>query len=213
VSLPRLTFIGEVEALRLEYGSTVELAPGGHVTPLAWDTLRARRVTVVPAGATDSRLPPDLAPVVPVRRVAIGATAEGLALKAMLVEHLRRAATSVTDLGGTDAAPMTAVDVAAAVGRAVARGEADAGMAIDESGFGVAVAANKIRGVRATLCTTPHFARRAREVAGANVLALGAAWLEATDARDIVDAWLSTPARDARELRQLLAIRRLEEQF
>ena len=50
----------------------MELAKGGHVTPLAKDTLAARRVTVIPAGATDPNLPADLAPVADIRRVAIG---------------------------------------------------------------------------------------------------------------------------------------------
>ena len=58
-------------------------------------------------------------------------------------------------------------DIAATVGKAVARGEADAGIVIDGAGLGSAIAANKVRGVRAAMCTTPTLARYAREHNGA----------------------------------------------
>ena len=57
MAAPRFPIITESDARLLEPGSTVELERGGHVTPLAWDTLRARRVTVVPAGTVDPALP------------------------------------------------------------------------------------------------------------------------------------------------------------
>ena len=63
--------------------------------------------------------------------------------------------------------------------RAVARGEADAGIVIDGAGLGSAIAANKVRGIRAAMCTTPTLARYAREHNGANVLALGATLVHA----------------------------------
>ena len=66
MAVRRFSLIGEAEARQIEPGSTVELERGGHVTPLAWDTLRARRVQVVPAGSVDPALPDDLAPVSPV---------------------------------------------------------------------------------------------------------------------------------------------------
>src|SRR5262249_14591023 len=59
--------ITEADARRIERGTTVELAKGGHVTPLAADTLRDRRVTVVPAGSVDPAIPADLAPTADVR--------------------------------------------------------------------------------------------------------------------------------------------------
>ena len=126
------------------------------------DTLRARRVTVVPAGTTDPTLPPDLAPVSPIVRVVIGADHTGVALKAALITHLRQAGKSVTDVGTAGPEPVDYPDIAAAVAVAVARGEADAGIVIDGAGLGSAIAANKVRGVRAAMCTTPTLARYAR---------------------------------------------------
>ena len=119
-------------------------------------------------------LPADLAPVAPVTRVAIGSDHTGLALKAALVDHLRKAGQG-RDRCGTDGPdPVDYPDIAAAVGKTVVRGEADAGIVIDGAGLGSAIAANKIRGVRAAMCTNATLARYAREHNGANVLALGA---------------------------------------
>lgn len=209
----RFAFIGEVEARALETGATVELEAGGHVTPLAWDTLRARRVTVVPAGHVDPSLPADLAPATPVSRVAIGSDHTGVALKAALIAHLRKAGTAVTDCGTSGADPVDYPDIAAAVGRSVVRGETEAGIVIDGAGLGSAIAANKIRGVRAAMCQTPTLARYAREHNGANVLALGATLVSPAEAVEIVDLWLSTPTREPRYLRRLVKIRRLEDAF
>ncbi len=209
----RFSLISEADARRIEPGSTVELEPGGRVTPLAADTLKARRVTVVPAGTSDPGLPADLAPVSPVARVAIGSDHTGVTLKASLIAHLRQSGRAVTDLGTTGTDPVDYPDIASAVALAVARREADAGIVIDGAGLGSAIAANKVRGIRAAMCTTPTLARYARQHNGANVLTLGATLIDAAEANEIVDVWLSTPMNEARYLRRLLKVRRLEERF
>ena len=150
--MKRFEIITETDARVLEIGSTVELAAGGIVTPLARDTLAARRVTVVPVGVSDPHLPADLAPVADVRRVVIGSDHSGVALKRTLIQHLRGRALSVIDVGTDSADPVDYPDIAAAVGLAVARKEADAGIVIDGAGIGSAIAANRIRGVRAAMC-------------------------------------------------------------
>ena len=205
--------ISEIEARQIEPGSTVELQKGGHVTPLAWDTLRERRVTVVPIGTVDASLPADLAPVADVKRIAIGSDHTGVKLKAALIDHLRKQGRAVSDMGTLTDDPVDYPDIAGAVGRAVARREADAGIVIDGAGLGSTIAANKVRGIRAAMCTTPTLARYAREHNGANVLALGSTLIDAAAAREIVDTFLSTPTREPRYLRRLLKIRRLEETF
>jgi ribose 5-phosphate isomerase B len=205
--------ISETDARQIEPGTTVELEPRGHVTPLAADTLRERRVTVVRAGAADPALPADLAPVSPVRRVTIGSDHTGVALKAALVAHLRAGAMAVYDCGTDGPDAVDYPDIAAAVGKSVARGEADAGVVIDGAGLGSTIAANKIRGVRAAMCLNVTLARYAREHNGANVLALGSTLIDTATAIAIVDTWLSTPTKEARYLRRLLKVRRLEEGF
>ena len=213
MAIRRFGFISETDARVLEPGATVELAPGGHVTPLARDTLRERRITVVAVGSADPQLPADLAPPSPVRRVAIGADHTGLVLKAAIVGHLRRSGRAVVDLGGTGEDPVDYPDAASRVARAVARGETDAGIVVDGVGLGSALAANKVRGVRAAMCQTPTLARHAREHTGTNVLALGATLLTVEEGLAVVDAWLSASTTEARYLRRLLKVRRLEDAF
>jgi len=210
--MKRFDIITEADARVLDYGSTVELAAGGLVTPLARDTLSARRITVVAAGASDAHLPADLAPVADVRRVTIGSDHSGVALKRALVEHLRGKGLAVTDVGTNGTEPVDYPDIARAVGLAVARKEADAGIVIDGAGIGSAIAANKIRGVRAAMCVDETIARYSREHNGANVLTLGATLVPGVEtAVRIVDVWLGTAMREARYIRRLLKIRSLEE--
>lgn len=208
----RFDIITEADARRIERGATVELSAGGHVTPLARDTLNDRRITVVPAGSIDAALPADLAPPADIRRIAIASDHTGVALRGALVQHLRGRGLAVQDFGVDGQASADYPDTAGAVARAVARGEADAGIAIDSAGIGSAIAANKVRGVRAAMCTDETLARYSREHNGANVLALGATLLDGPEtAIRIVDVWLGTPMTEARYIRRLLKIRRLEE--
>ena len=213
MAVRKFAIITETDARMIEPGTTVELEARGHVTPLAADTLRERRVTVVRTGTADPSLPADLAPVFPVRRVTIGSDHTGLALKAALVAYLRTAGLAVYDCGTDGPDPVDYPDIAAAVGRSVVRGEADAGIVIDGAGLGSAMAANKVRGVRAAMCLNVTLARTAREHNGANVLALGSTLVDTPAAIAIVDTWLSTPTREPRYLRRLLKVRRLEETF
>jgi ribose 5-phosphate isomerase B len=207
------TIITEADARQIERGATVELVKGGHVTPLAADTLRERRVTVVPAGSVDPALPADLAPTSDIRRVAIAGDHTSGALRKAIVQHLRGRAIEVNDLGVDGVPSVDYPDTAAAVAKAVARGEADAGIAIDGAGIGSAIAANKIRGIRAVMVTDETIARYSREHNGANVMTLGSTLLQAPDAIRIVDIWLGTAMKEPRYIRRLIKIRRLEESF
>jgi ribose 5-phosphate isomerase B len=120
---------------------------------------------------------------------------------------------AVLDVGANSADPVDYPDTAGAVAKSVARGEADAGIAIDGAGIGSAIAANKVRGVRAAMCVDETTARYSREHNGVNVLCLGATLIpEAATALRIVDVWLGTAMREARYIRRLIKIRRLEEQ-
>ncbi len=200
--------ITESDARVLEIGSSVALTPGGHVTPLAADTLKARRVTVL-SSVADASLD-GLAPVADIKSLAIGSDHSGVALKAQLRDHLRQRGLSVLDVGTAGPDPVDYPDIAAQVARLVARREVDAAIVIDGAGLGSAIAANKIDGVRAAMCTDQTLARYAREHNGANVLALGASLISVEDAKAIVETWISTPMGEARYLRRLAKIRALE---
>jgi ribose 5-phosphate isomerase B len=208
--MKRFDLITEADARTIEIGGAVELADGGHVTPLARDTLKERRVKVVAAGSSDPSLPDDLAPVADIRRIAIGNDHTGLALKDTLVAHLRGRALTVLDLGTGTTEAVDYPDVAGAVAKAVARREVDAGIVIDGAGIGSAIAANKVRGIRAVMCATETIARYSREHNGANVMTLGSSLVDGPAAIRIVDIWLATAMTEARYIRRLLKVRRLE---
>ena len=200
--------ITESDARTLEPGSTVTLKTGGHVTPLAADTLQARRITVL-RGVAEASLD-GLAPVADIRSIAIGSDHSGVALKAALRDHLRRRGLSVLDVGTEGPDPVDYPDIAAQVARLVARNEVHAGIAIDGAGIGSCIAANKINGARAAMCTDKTLARYSREHNGANVLALGATLVSIEDAKAIVETWLATPMGEARYIRRLAKVRALE---
>lgn len=200
--------ITEADARALEPGSTVTLKTGGHVTPLAADTLQTRRITVL-RGVADASLD-GLAPVADITSIAIGSDHSGVALKAALRDHLRTRGLSVLDVGTDGPDPVDYPDIAAQVARLVARQEVHAGIAIDGAGIGSCIAANKIDGARAAMCTDKTLARYSREHNGANVLALGATLVSIEDAKAIVETWLATPMGEARYIRRLAKVRALE---
>ena len=208
--MKRFEIITETDARVLDRGETVLLAKGGHITPLAADTLKERRVTVlregqVPDGAAA------LAPTRDVRSVAIASDHTGIALRATLVAFLRSRALSVNDLGTHTPEPVDYPDMAAAVADKVAHGEADAGIVIDGAGIGSAIAANKVKGIRAVMATTETIARYSREHNGANVLTLGTTLVTAEEAKAIVTTWLTTPMREPRYIARLAKIKAIED--
>lgn len=206
--MKRFQMITEADARVLEYGSTVVLIAGGHVTPLAHDTLKARRVSIVREGTdVDAE---SLAPTREIRTVAIASDHTGVALKKAIVQHLRGRGVAVHDLGTDTSEPVDYPDTAASVAVQVARGEADAGIAIDGAGLGSTIAANKVNGVRAAMCLNQTLARYARQHNGANVLALGSTLVTAEEAIAIVDTFIDTSMREARYIRRLAKIRNLE---
>jgi len=206
--MKRFQMITEADARVLEYGTTVTLVAGGHVTPLAADTLKARRISVVREGGDVDDA--SLAPRADIRTVAIAGDHTSVAMKTAILAHLRGRGIAVHDLGTNSSDPVDYPDTAAAVATQVARGEADAGIAIDGAGLGSTIAANKIRGVRAAMCTDRTLARYAREHNGANVLALGSTLVAIPDALEIVDTFLGTAMREARYIRRLAKVRDLE---
>src|SRR5262245_60255126 len=125
--MKRFDIITESDARVLPLGEPVVLARGGHVTPLALDTLKERRIAIVHEG----RSAPDEASLMPaanVRSVAIASDHTGVALRRMLTAFLRGRAIAVTDLGTDGPDAVDYPDIAASVARLVARREVDAGI-------------------------------------------------------------------------------------
>jgi len=208
--MKKFEIITESDARVIAPGETVMLAPGGHITPLAADTLKERRVTIVREGIASAE-DAALAPPSDIRKVAIASDHTGVKLRRELTAFLRGRGLAVADLGTDGTDPVDYPDVAASVAELVARGEADGGIVIDGAGIGSAIAANKIKGIRAVMAPTVTIARYAREHNGANVLTLGATLVTPEEARAIVTTWLTTPMREPRYIRRLAKIKALED--
>ncbi len=127
-----------------------------------------------------------------VKKIAIGADHGGFPLKESLVKFLESKGYRVADQGTDSSAAVDYPDFAVKVARAVASGDCDRGIMIDSLGMASAMAANKVRGIRAAMCYDLTTARSSREHNDANVLTLGGKILEFALAAEIVDLWLTT---------------------
>jgi len=126
-------------------------------------------------------------------RIAIGSDHAGFEQKELLRAHLAKQGHEVADLG-TDSATDSVdyPDYAVAVAKQVAGGEADYGVLVCGTGLGMAIAANKVDGVRAVNVTDPEFAKLAREHNDANVVAVSGRFIPEQLNERIVDAFLET---------------------
>jgi ribose 5-phosphate isomerase B len=143
-------------------------------------------------------------------RIAIGSDHAGFGLKAHLSATLRSLGHEVVDLGTDSDASVDYPPICAAVGRAVAKGEAERGIVLGGSGQGEQISANKVRGVRAALCNDLYTARMSREHNDANVLAIGARIVAPALADEIMTLWLTTPFEGGRHERRIAQIAEIE---
>ena len=143
-------------------------------------------------------------------RIAIGSDHAGFGLKAHLSATLRSLGHEVVDLGTDSDASVDYPPICAAVGRAVAKGEAERGIVLGGSGQGEQMSANKVRGVRAALCNDLYTARMSREHNDANVLAIGARIVAPALADEIMTLWLTTPFEGGRHERRIAQIAEIE---
>lgn len=124
------------------------------------------------------------------RPIAIGSDDAGFHLKEAIKAYLEAAGRSVTDYGCHTADPVDYPDVALVVARAVAHGEHDRAILICGTGMGMAIAANKVPGVYATVAHDPYSAAKARTSNNAQVLTLGARVVAPELAKTLVGIWL-----------------------
>ena len=143
-------------------------------------------------------------------RIAIGADHAGFGLKEEIRKTLSDLGLSVEDFGTKSSDSVDYPDFAERVARLVAAGEFDRGILVCGTGIGMAIAANKIPGIRAATVTDVEMARLSREHNDANVLAIGARILERKRALEIVRAFLETPFAGDRHQRRIDKITDLE---
>jgi ribose 5-phosphate isomerase B len=124
-------------------------------------------------------------------RIAIGSD-ERTHLTDFVIEELKKKGIELEVYGPPAGEPIQWAEVAQKVAERVARGECDQGILFCWTGTGVSMAANKVPGIRAALCTDAETARGARKWNDANVLAMSLRLTSPTVAKEILDAWFST---------------------
>ena len=146
-------------------------------------------------------------------RIAVAADHAGFPLKAELLETIRRDGHEPVDLGTHSTDPVDYPDVARAVGVAIQDGLVDRGVLICGSGVGAAVAATKMRGIRAAVCHDTYSAHQGVEHDDMNVLALGARIIGPELANELVRAFLRASfTGEERHARRLAKVMQLEDE-
>jgi ribose 5-phosphate isomerase B len=141
-------------------------------------------------------------------RIAVGSDHRGLELKQVVIKLITDAGHSHQDLGTNTAESVDYPDIAQKVAEAVASGNFERGILICDTGIGMSIAANKIKGIRAALCYDAFCARRARQHNDANILCLAAQ--KAGAVTGIMDAFFSTDFEGGRHEQRLNKIKALE---
>ncbi len=145
-------------------------------------------------------------------KVAIGCDHGGFPLKAAVIEAVQAAGHEVLDFGTDGLDSVDFPDFARAVGRAIQRGEADRGILMCGSGVGMSMAANKMKGIYASVCHDTYSAHQGVEHDGMNVLCMGGRIIGTELAREIVAAFLAAETGgSARHARRRAKVQALEE--
>ncbi|WP_457622289.1 ribose 5-phosphate isomerase B [Persephonella sp.] len=143
-------------------------------------------------------------------KISIGSDHAGYELKEIIKEYLENQGYEVVDKGTYSKESVDYPLYGEAVAKSVSAGEVDKGIVICGTGIGISISANKVKGVRAALCTNEYMARMSRKHNDANVLALGARVLGVDLALSIVDAFLSTEFEGGRHERRVHLIQNIE---
>ena len=143
-------------------------------------------------------------------RIALGNDHHGVKLKRSLIEFLNTMGYSYLDFGTNGTDPVDYPDFARPVARAVSSGEYTFGILICGTGIGMCIAANKERGIRATVCRSVYDAIRARSHNNANVLCLAGEGVEIGFSQEIVKVFLETPFEGGRHVPRIEKISDME---
>jgi len=143
-------------------------------------------------------------------KIAIGADHAGFSLKEKLRQKLAEEGYEVVDFGTSSPDSCDYPDFAQSVGREVAQGRSDRGILVCSTGIGMAMAANKVDGVRAAPAENDDEVRLTREHNDANVLTLGAKYMDGARALELIDIFLKTEFAGGRHARRVAKIAQLE---
>lgn len=144
------------------------------------------------------------------RKIALAADHAGYEEKEKLKKTLDEMGIQYDDFGTTSTDSVDYPDYARKVAEGVSRGDYDQGMLVCGSGTGMAIAANKVKGVRAAVAWSPEIARLAREHNDANVLSIAARFTPDNEVKDIVKAWVEADFQGGRHARRVEKMEEIE---
>ena len=136
-------------------------------------------------------------------KIAVGSDHAAYELKEAIKEKLTGEGHEIIDVGCDSTESVDYPKYGHAVGRAVASGEAERGIAVCGSGIGISIACNKVPGIRAALCTSVEMAEMCRRHNNANVVCMGARMISQELAFDIIDTWMTTDFEAGKHLRRI----------
>jgi ribose 5-phosphate isomerase B len=139
-------------------------------------------------------------------KIGVGSDHAGFRLKEALKTHLIEQGHDVHDFGTNSTEPVDYPRFIRPVALAVSRGEYERGIVLGGSGNGEAIAANRVPGIRCSLCWNVESARLARAHNDANVLSLGERLVPEAEAIEILKTWLATPFEGGRHLQRIRLI-------
>ncbi|NLG89127.1 MAG: ribose 5-phosphate isomerase B [Clostridiaceae bacterium] len=143
--------------------------------------------------------------------LAIGCDHGGYEMKEAIIKYFDKANIAYKDFGTFSTESVDYSDIGYEVAKAVSEGRFETGIVICGTGIGISITANKVKGIRAALCTNSFMAKMAREHNNANILALGGRVLGIDHAIDIVKVFLDTPfSGEERHSRRIDKIRIVE---
>jgi ribose 5-phosphate isomerase B len=145
-----------------------------------------------------------------IKKIALASDHAGYEEKEKLKKTLDEIGVDYEDLGTGSLESVDYPDYAKKVGEAVAKGEVEQGILVCGSGIGVAIAANKVHGIRAAQAWNEETARLARQHNDANVLTIGARVIPETEIPKIVKAWFETDFEGGRHEKRVEKITAME---
>lgn len=144
-------------------------------------------------------------------KIALGCDHGGFELKEAVRQHLEAQGVQVEDFGTYSTDSVDYAPIAAKAARCVASGGADYGILMCSTGIGISMAANKVKGIRAAVCTNAHCAEMTRRHNNANILCMGGQVVDKETALQLVDIFLSTAFDGGRHARRIAQIAQIEE--
>lgn len=144
-------------------------------------------------------------------RIGIGNDHVAIELKNTIKEHLEQQGYEVVDFGTNSPERFDYPITGYKVGKAVASGDVDLGVLICGTGVGISLAANKVHGIRACVCSDPYSAKLSREHNNTNIIAFGARVVGPELAKMIVDEWLGATFQGGRHQRRIDMLAEIEE--